>query len=46
MLIVLRASKSVGAKGDVPKIYGFMHLMAFPVVEFSRQVYKIRKAFG
>ena len=23
--IVLNASKSAGAKGDVPKIYGFMH---------------------
>jgi hypothetical protein len=23
--IVLKASKSVGAKGDVPKIYGFVH---------------------
>jgi hypothetical protein len=23
--IVLKASKSAGAKGDVPKIYGFVH---------------------
>ena len=23
--IVLKSSKSEGAKGDVPKIYGFMH---------------------
>ena len=23
--IVVRASKSAGAKGDVPKIYGFVH---------------------
>ena len=23
--ILLKASKSVGAKGDVPKIYGFVH---------------------
>ena len=25
--IVLKASKSAGAKGDVPKIYGFMHML-------------------
>jgi hypothetical protein len=27
VLIVLKALKSAGAKGDIPKIYGFVHLL-------------------
>ena len=27
-------------------MYACMYVMAFPVVEFSRQGYKIRKVFG
>ena len=30
--IVLEASKSAGAKGDVPKICGFVHPLAAPVL--------------
>ena len=33
--IVLKASKSTGAKGDVPKFYGFMHIApAAPMLQF------------
>ena len=39
---------SWNANGRTPNglIFRAMYLMAFPVVEYSRQVYKIRQVFG
>ena len=40
--IVLRASKSAGAKGDVPKIYGFVQIYWTDMFSLIKFIYSVK----